>query len=99
MKNRIYLGNLNFASTEEDIKSLLSSYADLVNIDLIKDVRTGRSRGFAFVEFGSGESAAKVISDLDSKDFQGRPLKVNAATDKKADDAPKGRGRYDRERS
>jgi len=76
MKN-LYVGNLAFSSSEEELRELFESYGAVSSVKIITDRDTGKSKGFGFVEMSSGGDEA--ISSLDGKDFQGRNLKVNEA--------------------
>ena len=73
----IYVGNINYQATEEDLKNVFSEYGEVTSVKIINDRETGRSKGFGFVEMESG--AEKAIEELDGKDFQGRRLRVNEA--------------------
>lgn len=79
----IYLGNLPFSATEEDIKELFSRHGEVASVSLIADRETGRPRGFGFVEM-EPEAAARAIDALDGTDFGGRNLRVNEARDRGA---------------
>ena len=74
----IYVGNLPFSSTEEDIKVLFSEYGTVHSVKLINDRQTGRPRGFGFVEMES-VAAESAITKLDRSEFGGRNLTVNEA--------------------
>lgn len=75
---RIYIGNMNFSTTEESIKNLFSKYGDIDSVEIIKDKYTEQSKGFGFVEM-SDDDAEKAISALNGKDFEGRRIRVNFA--------------------
>ena len=77
MSTNIYVGNLSFDVTEEQIRDLFGAYGTVENINLITDRETGRPRGFGFVEMASGGNEA--IQALNEKDFGGRSLTVNLA--------------------
>lgn len=79
MTSKLYVGNLSFSSTEEDLKGLFTSHGTVESVAVITDRETGRPRGFAFVEMSDEASAQNAIRALDGKDFGGRPLKVNEA--------------------
>lgn len=79
MSKKLYVGNLNFASTEEELKNLFSQYGDVTSVVIIKDKNSGRSRGFGFVEM---ENADAAIAQLNGKEFGGRPLTVNEARER-----------------
>ncbi len=78
MTKKMYVGNLAFQSTEDDIQNLFSQYGTIESINLITDRETGRSRGFAFVEM-ENEAAQKAMQALDGTDLDGRNLKINEA--------------------
>ena len=73
----IYVGNINYQATEEDLKPVFAEYGEVISVKIINDRETGRSKGFGFVEMESGADTA--IEELDGKDFQGRKLRVNVA--------------------
>ncbi len=77
MAKNIYVGNLPWSATEQQVEDLFSSYGQVTSVKLISDRETGRARGFGFVEMSSG--ADEAIAALDGKDFGGRALKVNEA--------------------
>ncbi|MFO7802942.1 MAG: RNA-binding protein [Desulfovermiculus sp.] len=78
MIKKMYVGNLAFQSTEDDIQELFSQFGEVKSVNLITDRETGRSRGFAFVEMPESEADAAMQS-LDGTSFEGRNLKVNEA--------------------
>ena len=78
MTKKMYVGNLAFQSTEDDIENLFSQHGEVKSVNLITDRETGRSRGFAFVEM-SVEDADAAMQSLDGMIFEGRNLKVNEA--------------------
>ncbi len=84
---RIYVGNLPFTATEEDVKTLFEPHGSVDSINLITDRETGRFRGFAFVEMEEGADAA--IDALNDQDFGGRPLRVNVAKEREQRSANK----------
>lgn len=75
---RIYIGNMNFSTSEESIKNLFSKYGNVDSVEIIKDKYTEQSKGFGFVEM-SDDDAEKAISSLNGKDFEGRRIRVNFA--------------------
>ena len=77
MSKKIYIGNLPFSATEEEIQELFAQYGTISSVKLITDRDTGRPRGFGFVEMDEG--ADEAISALNDKEFGGRNLKVNEA--------------------
>ena len=74
---KIYVGNLPFNATEDDIRALFAQYGTVQSVSLITDRETGQPRGFGFVEMDEG--ANNAIAALDQKDYGGRNLKVNIA--------------------
>jgi len=82
MGKRLYVGNLNFQANEEDVKGLFGQHGEVSDVSLIKDPNTGRSRGFAFVEMGTDESAAKAHEALNGQAFQERNLNIDWAKPK-----------------
>ncbi|MDD3473869.1 MAG: RNA-binding protein [Syntrophaceae bacterium] len=82
MSINIYVGNLSFAATEDELKGLFQTYGAVDSAKIISDQFTGRSRGFGFIEMSNREEGLKAIEELDSKDFNGRSLKVNEARPK-----------------
>jgi RNA recognition motif-containing protein len=78
---KLYVGNLPWSATEEDVRELFSDIGEVQSANLILDRETRRSRGFAFVEMNQ-DDAEKAISQLNGKDFQGRDLRINEAMDK-----------------
>lgn len=81
MSKRIYVGNLPFNTTEEEIRSLFSAHGEVISVNIISDRDTGRSRGFCFVEMSEDDSQ-RAISALDNSDFNSRKLHVNEARER-----------------
>jgi len=79
MSIKIYVGNLPFSSSEDELKGLFEGYGEVDSAKIISDQFTGRSRGFGFIEMTNREDGLKAIEALDAKDFNGRSLKVNEA--------------------
>lgn len=76
---KIYVGNLPFSATQEEIQDLFAQHGQVNNVTLINDRETGRPRGFGFVEMGDSESGNKAIDALNGQDFGGRRLNINEA--------------------
>ena len=91
-QNKLYVGNLSFNSTEDDIRDAFSAHGTVTSVNVIMDRDTGRPRGFAFVEMGSDSEAQAAVQALDGRDLDGRNLKVNIAKPRE----PRGGGRRDR---
>jgi cold-inducible RNA-binding protein len=75
----IYVGNLSFNLTEDDLRTAFSAYGTVEKAAIITDKMSGQSRGFGFVEMPNREEAVKAIEGLNGKDLKGRNLKVNEA--------------------
>jgi len=75
----IYVGNLSFQASEDDIRQAFAQYGQVTSVTIIKDKFTGESRGFAFVEMSNGTEAQAAIAGLNGKDLRGRSLTVNEA--------------------
>ena len=76
---RLYVGNLNFAATEDEIRSTFEAHGEVESVHLVMDRETGRSRGFAFVEMVEEEQAEQAIAALNGSNVGGRDLVVNEA--------------------
>ena len=83
MTQKIYVGNLSFSSSEEDIRKFFSSYGEVLSVVLPSDRETGRPRGFGFVEMSEADSA-RAISAVNGMEFGGRTLRVNQAQEREA---------------
>jgi cold-inducible RNA-binding protein len=79
MAARLFVGNLPFTTTENDLQDYFAQAGSVVGVNIMQDRATGRSRGFAFIEMSTPEDASKAITMFHQKDFQGRPLTVNEA--------------------
>jgi len=78
----IYVGNLPYTATEEDVTDLFAAYGPVERVKIITDRETGRSKGFAFVTLGDQSQLNASIEALNGHDFQGRALRVNASEPK-----------------
>jgi len=78
---KIYVGNLPFSATEDEIKELFGQHGTVHSVALINDRETGRPRGFGFIEVDDNDVSG-MIQNLDGKEMDGRALKVNEAQDK-----------------
>jgi RNA recognition motif-containing protein len=76
---KLYVGNMTYDTTEEQLRTMFTEAGSVVSVDVIKDRDTGTAKGFAFITMSSQADAAKAISLFDGKEVGGRPLKVNAA--------------------
>ncbi len=77
----IYVGNLPYASTEDEVKVLFEQYGPVSSVKIIMDKLTGQSRGFGFVEMEHKEDSDTAIESLNNADFQGKRLRVSKARD------------------
>lgn len=96
---KLYVGNLSYDSGESQLRELFGRFGEVTSITVIADRDTGRSKGFAFVEFGNDDEARAAIQGLDGKEFGGRNLKVNEARPREAGGGgggPRGGGGRDR---
>src|SRR5579862_3494870 len=83
MKN-IFVGNLSFGSTEQDIRSLFEAYGTVDRVNIVTDRETGQPRGFAFVEMSNDAEGTKAINAVNGHEMGGRALNVNEARPKTA---------------
>ena len=79
MEVRLYVGNLTYATTEDQLREMFSEAGSVVGVDVIKDRDTGSSKGFGFITMGSQADASKAIDMFNGKELDGRALTVNAA--------------------
>lgn len=79
MSTKLYVGNLPFDVTEDDLRTMLSAHGPVNEIALIMDKVTGRARGFAFATMNTSEGASAAILGLNGKEWKGRSLTVNEA--------------------
>jgi len=75
----IYIGNLSYEVTEEDLKQAFETFGEVESVKIIKDKYTNRSKGFGFVEMPAKAEAQSAINDLNGKELKGRTLNVNEA--------------------
>lgn len=76
---KIYIGNLSFSTTEDQLKNAFSDFGEVESVNIIKDKETDKSKGFAFVEIENAENALNAIEAMNGKLFDGRKLRVNQA--------------------
>ncbi len=79
METKIYVGNLSYETTEDDLRTLFAQAGTVASVALIKDRDTGQSKGFAFVEMSNQSEAEKAIQTFNGYTMANRPLKVNLA--------------------
>lgn len=82
MASKVFVGNLDFKTTREEVEKLFTTIGPVKDVFLPMDRETGRPRGFAFVEFETEEAAAQAIEKFHQHELGGRPLRVNAAEDR-----------------
>ncbi len=78
--HKIYVGNISYQTTEEDLKEHFEKAGEVINVKIITDRDTGRNRGFGFIEM-TEEGVSQAIEELNDKEFMGRNLKVSVAKD------------------
>jgi RNA recognition motif-containing protein len=84
MGTKLYVGNLSFNTTENELQELFSQAGAVQEVTLMQDKFTGKSRGFAFVTMGSEQDAQNAISKFNGQTIEGRPLTVNEARPREA---------------
>jgi len=94
MATKLYVGNLSFRTTSEDLREAFSSAGTVESATVIEDRDTGRSRGFGFVEMATPEEATAAIEQFNGKDLGGRNLTVNEAKPRTERSGGGGRGGY-----
>ena len=75
----IYVGNLSFKTTEDDLQQAFSAYGEITSVSIVKDKFSGESRGFGFVEMASKEAAQQALAELNGTEMHGRNITVNEA--------------------
>ena len=91
MSKKIYVGNLPYSATEDEVRGIFGEFGNVESVNLINDRETGRPRGFGFVEMADSD-ADSAIQALDGKDMGGRPLRVNEARPRRNDGGGGGGG-------
>jgi cold-inducible RNA-binding protein len=79
MSTKLYVGNLSFQTTSQDLQTMFAQAGTVESVNLIEDHNTGQSRGFAFVQMSTNEEATAAIDQFNGKELGGRSLKVNEA--------------------
>ncbi len=92
MESKLYVGNLPYTATEEELSSLFGQAGTVTSVAIIKDRETGRSKGFAFIEMSNSDEAQKAISLLNGRDLGGRDLRVSIARPREGGGGGGGRG-------
>ncbi|MFP4546633.1 MAG: RNA recognition motif domain-containing protein [Fidelibacterota bacterium] len=75
----IYVGNISYSTSEDDLKELFGQYGEVTSVKIITDRETGRSKGFGFVEMADDAAGQEAIEEVNGKEVGGRNLKVNVA--------------------
>jgi len=86
----VYVGNLNFETTEADLRNLFTPFGEVERISVINDRETGRPRGFAFVEMPDDHEAAQAVAGLNGREVAGRALRINEAAPRLERARPRG---------
>ncbi len=94
MARKLYVGNFPYTTNEQDLQDLFASAGNVDSVNVMRDMATGRARGFAFVEMATDEEAQQAISMLNDRDFGGRNLTVNEARPKASSGGFGGGGGY-----
>lgn len=85
MGTKLYVGNLNYNTTEDLLRQAFSANGrEVTSVSIVMDRETGRSRGFAFVEFSTSEAAQQALQELDGQELDGRMLRINEAREREA---------------
>ena len=92
MNNKLFVGNLAFSTTQNDLQDAFAAFGTVMEVNLMLDRETGKSRGFAFVTMSSAEEAQSAIEGLHGKNVGGRDLTVNVARPR--EERPSGGGGY-----
>lgn len=82
MSKKVYVGNMNYSTAENQLRDLFSQYGEVASVNIIVDRYTGKAKGFGFVEMANDDEAQKAIEALNGFEFMGRQLRVNEAEDK-----------------
>ena len=94
MGTKLYVGNLNYNTTEESLREAFGANGrEVTSVSIIMDRETGRSRGFAFVEMSTDDEAAKAMGALNGRDIQGRTISVSEARERTGGGGGGGGGR------
>lgn len=95
---KIYVGNMNFDTTESDLRTAFEAHGTVDTVNIITDRDTGRAKGFGFVEMSNDTEGQAAIDALNEKDLQGRTIKVNVAKPRTDNRGGGGGGGYGRDR-
>lgn len=92
--SKLFIGGLAWGTTEETLEELFSTYGEIVEVNIVRDRESGRSRGFGFVQFSTEENAQKAMDALNGTEVEGRTIRVDFAKERKP--RKSGGGSYDR---
>ena len=92
MAKKLYVGNLSYNTTEDNLRNMFGSFGNVASAKIIYDRETGNSKGFGFVEMSTDEEASAAITGTNGQEFEGRQLRVNEAMDKPRRDRSSGGG-------
>ncbi|CAN8324354.1 unnamed protein product [Cochlearia groenlandica] len=90
MSTKLFVGGLSWGTDDQSLRDAFAHYGEVVDVRVITDRETGRSRGFGFVNFGNEEAANAAIAEMDGKELDGRNIRVNTANERPA--APRAYG-------
>ena len=93
-QNKLYVGNLSFQTTEDEIRQAFSEHGTVSSVDVIMDRDTGRPRGFAFVQMSAESEAQAAVQHMDGQTFGGRNLKVNMSKPRESREPRGARGEF-----
>lgn len=79
MAKKLYIGNLKFGMTDQDLREAFAGFGEIVSATIIKDKASGRSKGFGFIEFVNEADAQKAKINMNGKEVQGRALRIDDA--------------------
>ena len=88
----IYVGNLHYGVTEDELRELFEEYGEVMSVKIITDKYSGRSKGYGFIEMSNNDEAKKAIESLNEADVKGRNIRVNQARER--EDDTRNRTRY-----
>ncbi len=98
MSKKIYVGNLNYGTTEETLSNIFAQYGEVVSAVVIKDRFTEQSKGFGFIEMADDQAADAAITTINGSEIEGRRVRVNEAEDKPRQSRPPRSGGFNRNR-
>lgn len=93
MSKKVYVGNMNYSTQEQQLRDLFAQYGEVLSVNIIVDRYTGKAKGFGFVEMNTDEEARAAIEALNGFEFMARQLRVNEAEDKPRRDGGNSRPR------